>query len=131
MDLDPIKLATRRYFLRDCWTGIGAVALASLLDDGLFAETRDPMAPRKPHFSARAKRVIFLNMSGGPSQLELFDFKPKLIELHGKPIPKSVVGDQRYAFIKPESPLRGTERKFQKFGQCGMEISDLLPHTAA
>jgi Protein of unknown function (DUF1501) len=130
MDLDPIKLATRRYFLRDCWSGIGAVALASLLDDGLFAETRDSMAPRKPHFTALAKRVIFLNMSGGPSQLELFDFKPKLIELHGKPIPKSVVGDQRYAFIKPESPLRGTERKFQKFGQCGMEISDLLPHTA-
>lgn len=131
MDLDLVKFATRRYFLRECWTGIGAVALASLLNDNLFAETRDPMAPRPPQFPARAKRVIFLNMSGGPSQLELFDFKPKLIELHGKPIPKSVVGDQRYAFIKPESPLRGTERKFQKYGQCGMEISELLPHTAA
>ena len=131
MDLDLVKFATRRYFLRECWTGIGAVALASLLNDDLFADTRDPMAPRPPQFPARAKRVIFLNMSGGPSQLDLFDFKPKLIELHGKPIPKSVVGDQRYAFIKPESPLRGTERKFQKYGQCGMEISELLPHTAA
>ena len=92
MDLDLVKFATRRYFLRECWTGIGAVALASLLNDNLFAAERDPMAPRQPQFPARAKRVIFLNMSGGPSQLELFDFKPKLIELHGKPIPKSVVG---------------------------------------
>src|SRR6267142_1508913 len=131
MDLDFVKFATRRYFLRECWTGIGAVAVASLLNDNLFAAERDPMTPRLPQFPARAKRVIFLNMSGGPSQLELFDFKPKLIELHGKPIPKSVVGDQRYAFIKPESPLRGTERKFKKHGQCGMEISELLPHTAS
>jgi len=131
MDLDPVKLATRRYFFHECWSGVGAIALASLLNERLFATPPDPMAPRAPHFPARAKRVIFLNMSGGPSQLELFDFKPKLIELHGKPIPKSVVGDQRYAFIKPESPLFGTERKFHKYGKCGMEISELLPHTAA
>ena len=132
MDLEPLKYVTRRYFFEQCWTGIGAVALASLLNDRLFAtEPADPMAPRKPQFPARARRVIFLNMSGGPSQLELYDFKPKLIELHGKPIPKSVVGDQRYAFIKPESPLRGTERKFHKYGQCGMEISELLPHIAS
>jgi len=74
MDLDLVKFATRRYFLRECWTGIGTVALASLLNDNLFAAERDPMAPRPPQFPARAKRVIFLNMSGGPSQLELFDF---------------------------------------------------------
>jgi len=131
MDLEIVKRATRRYFFRECWSGLGAVALASLLNENLFAEPSDPMAPRKPHFAPKAKRVIFLNMSGGPSQLELFDLKPKLIELHGKPIPKSVVGDQRYAFIKPESPLRGTERKFSRHGQSGMEISELLPYTAA
>ena len=131
MSLEALKHRTRRYFLRDCWTGMGAIALASLLNEDVLGATADPMAPKKPHFPARASRVIFLNMSGGPSQLELFDYKPKLIELHGQPIPKSVVGDQRYAFIKPESPLRGTERKFSKHGQCGMEISELLPHTAS
>jgi hypothetical protein len=131
MELEIVKRATRRYFFLECWSGLGAVALASLLNENLFAEPSDPMAPRKPHFAPKAKRVIFLNMSGGPSQLELFDLKPKLIELHGKPIPKSIVGDQRYAFIKPESPLRGTERKFSRHGQSGMEISELLPYTAA
>src|SRR5258708_33601285 len=115
MDLDLLKFATRRYFLRECWTGIGAVALASLLNGDLFADTRDPMAPRPPQFPARAKRVISLNMAGAPSQVDLFDFKPKLIELHGKAIPQSVVGDQRYAFLKPESPLRGNERQLQQY----------------
>ncbi len=126
-----LKHITRRYFLEDCWSSIGAIALTSFFNEKLFAEAVNPMAPRKPQFPAKAKRVLFLGMSGGPSQLDLFDFKPKLNELHGKPIPKSIVGDQRYAFIKPESPLRGTERKFKKHGQCGMEISELLPHTAS
>ena len=128
---ESLKHITRRYFLEDCWSSIGAIALTSFFNEKLFAEAINPMAPRKPQFPAKAKRVLFLGMSGGPSQLDLFDFKPKLNELHGKPIPKSIVGDQRYAFIKPESPLRGTERKFKKYGQCGMEISELLPHTAA
>jgi hypothetical protein len=127
---DPIRALTRRYFFRDCWTGIGAVALAGLFDESILAAAADPMTPRAPHFAPKAKRVILLNMSGGPSQLELFDYKPKLIELHGQPIPKSIVGDQRYAFIKPESPLRGTERRFRRHGQSGLEISELLPHTA-
>ena len=126
--IDHLKNRTRRYFLQECWSGIGAVAFAALMNDGLFAAVRDPMAPKMPHYPAKAKRVIFLGMSGGPSQLELFDYKPKLIELHGQPVPKSVVGEQRYAFIKPDSPLRGTERKFRRHGQCGMEISELLPN---
>ena len=130
LNSQSLKSITRRYFLEDCWSSIGAIALTSFFNEKLFAEAVNPMAPRNPQFPAKAKRVLFLGMSGGPSQLDLFDFKPKLNELHGKPIPKSIVGDQRYAFIKPESPLRGTERKFKKHGQCGMEISELLPHTA-
>ncbi len=131
MQSELIKDQTRRYFFQQCWSGVGLVGLASLLNDQLFAEPTDPMAPKPPQFAPKAKRVIFLNMSGGPSQLELFDYKPKLIEMHGKPIPKSVVGDQRYAFINPESPLFGTQRKFHRYGECGMEISELLPHTAS
>ncbi len=118
------KNLTRRHFLADCWTGAGALALAALLEQTASAA---PSA-RAPHYPPKAKRIVFLNMSGGPSQLELFDYKPKLVELHGQPIPKSVVGEQRYAFIKPESPLRGTERKFRRHGQSGLEISELLPH---
>src|SRR4051812_3462569 len=102
---EPVKYATRRHFFQECGTGIGAIALASLLNENLFAESTDPMAAKRPHFPAKAKRVIYLFMEGGPSQLELFDFKPKLIEMHGEPLPKSVVGDQRYAFIKPDAPL--------------------------
>ena len=128
---ESLKQITRRYFLEDCWSSIGAIALTSFFNEKLFAEAVNPMAPRKPQFPAKAKRVLFLGMSGGPSQLDLFDFKPKLNDLHGKPIPKSIVGDQRYAFIKPESPLRGTERKFKKHGKCGMEMSELLPNIAS
>ncbi|PYV87054.1 MAG: sulfatase [Acidobacteria bacterium] len=125
---ESLKQITRRYFFQECWSSVGAIALTSLLNETLFADFVDPMAPKKSHFPGKAKRVLFLGMSGGPSQLDLFDYKPKLKELHGKPIPKSIVGDQRYAFIKPDAPLRATERKFHKHGQCGMEISELLPN---
>ncbi|MEO7651174.1 MAG: DUF1501 domain-containing protein, partial [Bryobacteraceae bacterium] len=132
MASELVKYRTRRHFFQECGTGIGAIGLASLLNDKLFsAVAEDPMAPKKPHFPAKVKRVIFLNMSGAPSQLDMFDFKPKLIEMHGQPIPKSVVGDQRYAFIKPDSPLRGTERKFKRYGQSQMQFSELLPHIAS
>jgi hypothetical protein len=106
------------------------MALAALLDDKAMAAgaRTDPMAPKPAHFPGKAKRVIFLNMSGGPSQLDMFVHKPKLNELHGKPVPKSIVGDQRYAFIKPDAPIRGSERKFSRHGQCGSELSELLPH---
>ena len=67
---------TRRYFLEDCWSSIGAIALTSFFNDKLFAEAVNPMAPRKPHFPAKAKRVLFLGMSGGPSQLDTWDPKP-------------------------------------------------------
>ncbi len=133
--MNPIKAGTRRHFLNDCWTGCGAMALGSLLGPSLvplslLAERADPMAPKQPHFPAKAKRVIFLNMSGGPSQLDMFDHKPKLNEMHGQPIPPSIAGDQRYAFIKPNAPLRGSERAFKRYRQSGAELSDLLPHLA-
>ena len=77
MASELVKYRTRRHFFQECGTGIGAIGLASLLNDKLFAAAiaEDPMAPRKPHFAPKAKRVIYLNMSGGPSQLELLDRK--------------------------------------------------------
>ena len=132
MNEQSLRRETRRHFFRDCGLGIGKIACASLLagDMGQAAETDvvNPTAARKPHFPARAKRVIYLFMAGAPSQLELFDHKPKLAELEGKPIPPSVVKGQRYAFIQPDAAVLGPRFRFGKHGKSGAEISEMLPH---
>jgi hypothetical protein len=110
------------------------MALGSLLTDEKVsgaAGDADPMAPRKAHFPARAKSVIFLFMAGGPSQLELFDPKPELQELDGQIIPESFVANKRFAFIKKDAKLLGTKRKFQQHGESGQTISECLPHLAS
>jgi len=126
---------TRRHFFRECGVGLGKIALASLLTDGLArgasaAPEARPMAPKKPHFTPKAKRVIHLFMSGAPSQLDLFDYKPKLIEYEGKPIPPSVIKGQRYAFIRSDAAVLGPRFKFAKYGQSGAELSEMLPQLA-
>ncbi len=120
---------TRRHFFRDCGVGVGAMALGSLLARESGAKERnDPLAPRKPHFPAKAKAVIYLFMAGAPSQLELFSPKPELNKLHGQQVPESFTKGKRFAFIKGDAKLLGSVRKFEKVGQCGMDISELLPH---
>jgi hypothetical protein len=125
---------TRRWFLRDCGVGLGKIALASLLTDGLSrrlgaAEApANPLAARKPHFPGKARAVIHLFMAGAPSQLDLFDYKPELTKLEGKPIPPSVIMGQRYAFIRPDAAVLGPRFKFTKHGQAGTELSEMLPH---
>ena len=128
---------TRRHFFRDCGVGMGKIALASLLAESYSPDCSfgsdqpaSPFAPRPPHFPAQAKRVIFLFMAGAPSQLETFDYKPKLAELEGKPIPASVIAGQRYAFIQPDAAVLGPRFSFSKQGQCGAEISEVMPHLA-
>jgi hypothetical protein len=128
----PTPHVARRWFLQRCGVGLGAIALADLL--GVPASGREadgPLAPRKPHFEAKAKRVIFLFMAGAPSQLELFDYKPRLAALDGKLPPASLIEGYRAAFINPGSKFLGPRFKFAKHGQSGAEISELLPHTAA
>ncbi len=129
------KLITRRWFFRQCGVGLGSIALASLLDGGkaLAAgkpKVSNPLAPRQPQFKPKAKRVIYLFMGGGPSQLDLFDYKPAMTKYDGKPVPQEVVMGQKYAFIKPDAALYATEFKFAKHGQCGAELSEALPHLA-
>lgn len=126
---------TRRHFLRDCGVGLGKIALAGLLTDSLAGRVRgdvpamgNPLAPRNPHFMGKAKRVIHLFMAGAPSQLELFDYKPELAKLEGKPLPPSVIGGQRYAFIRPDAAVLGPRFKFARHGSSGMELSEMLPH---
>lgn len=126
---DHLRFLCRRQFLKSCPTGIGALALASLLArDGRGADSSaNPLAPRQPHFAAKVKSVIYLHMSGAPPQQELFDYKPKLIENHMKPCPEELLKGQRFPFIKGHPNLLGTPYKFKQHGQCGAWVSELLP----
>jgi uncharacterized protein (DUF1501 family) len=122
---------TRRDFLVTGASGLGGVALASILaEDGLLAkEFANPLAPRKPHFQPKAKACINIFMAGGPSHLDLFDPKPELNKRDGQSLPKDILDRARFAFIKPETvKLMGSKRRFKPYGQCGMEFSDYLPH---
>lgn len=125
------KLVARRWFLRDCGVGLGGMALASLLsrESAATAATKS-LAPRTAHFAAKAKRVIYLFMAGAPSHLDLFDYKPKLVNLSGTLPPPSVLAGYRSAFINPNSALLGTKFKFAKHGKSGAELSELLPNLA-
>ncbi|MFM8360442.1 MAG: DUF1501 domain-containing protein, partial [Verrucomicrobiota bacterium] len=132
---------SRRHFLGQCAFRLGAVSLASLLDPpGRAAPApgagtaAGPLKPRPGHHPARARSVIFLFMAGGPSQLEMFDWKPELVRWHGQPIPDSYLAGKRFAFMdssfKNRSTLLGTRRTFRQHGPSGAWVSDLLPHTA-
>jgi hypothetical protein len=127
---EALRRRTRRHFFRDCRIGLGALALAGLLD-GRWRRAEAaplPMAAKPPPFPAKADRVIYLFMAGGPSQLELFDHKPKLQELDGTAPPDALTKEKRFAFLKKDAKLLGTRRRFTRCGRSGAEISELLPH---
>ncbi|MCD6052397.1 MAG: hypothetical protein K0Q55_3815 [Verrucomicrobia bacterium] len=133
---NPLHEITRRHFFSRCGMGLGSIALAGLLGgqkasaEGL--KLKNPLAPKAPHFAAKAKNVIFMFMAGGPSQLDLFDYKPKLVDLNGQPIPQSFIEGKRFAFMDSShrTNLLGTRREFKQYGKSGMWFSDLMPHTA-
>src|ERR1044071_5999773 len=132
---DELKEITRRHFLARSGAGvIGTVGLAMLLDENLFAQQKrtDPFAPKPPHFKPRAKRVIFLNMTGAPSQPDLFDYKDALVKHDGERIPESAVKDLRLGPFtnKDTMSVFKSPWSFKQYGQNGMWISELLPHTA-
>lgn len=132
MTPDPTR--TRREFLTTAASGIGGIALGSLLSrDGVLSSASAKDAVRfnalQPHHEPKAKACIFIFMAGAPSHIDLFDPKPKLNEMHGRKLPKSILDKARFAFIKPDSAvLMGSPRIFSRHGQSGMEFSDLLPH---
>ena len=136
-----LQIETRRHFFSRCGLGLGSMALASLLrpNSALAAaatmgSAAPPLAPKTTHFRARAKNVIYLFMAGGPSQLELFDYKPRLNELNGQPIPDSLLVGKRFAFMdssfKNRNTLLGSRRSFRRHGESGMWVSELFPHMA-
>src|SRR5947209_4428686 len=124
MNMNPQQIA-RRWFLQQCGVGLGAMALGQLL-----GAAENPLAPKKPHFAPKAKRVIFLFMAGAPSHLELFDYKPQLAKFDGTLPPADLLKGYRAAFINPNSKLLGPKFKFARYGQSGAELSELLPHSA-
>jgi hypothetical protein len=142
----PTAIA-RRWFLQQCGVGLGGIALSELAGSMSLSSTAmagtttstaseatsgsDPLAPKPTHHPAKAKRVIYLFMAGAPSQFELLDYKPKLEQFSGTLPPKELLEGYRAAFINPNSKLLGPRYRFSKHGQCGAEISELLPHTAS
>ncbi|MDB5173241.1 MAG: hypothetical protein JWN51_2014 [Phycisphaerales bacterium] len=124
----------RRWFLKQCGVGLGAIALSELMGGGpqrasaATGPALNPLAAKPPHFAPRAKRVIYLFMAGGPSHMEMFDYKPELAKWDGKLPPADLLKGYRAAFINPNSKLLGPKFKFSKYGQCGAELSELLPH---
>lgn len=140
--MNDLRDVTRRHFFGGCAVGLGSLAMASLISGNQGASVsaaaepdvlQNPLQPKPAHFPSKAKSVIFLFMAGGPSQLEMFDYKPKLAELNGQPIPESYIAGKRFAFMDSshKTNLLGPKQKFQQYGQSGAWISDLLPHTGS
>jgi hypothetical protein len=135
---ENLRDVTRRHFLQTVSTGIGGIALSSLLAgcgglfDGKSSGTPplvgNPLEARAPHFTPKAKRVIYLHMAGAPSQLELFDYKPILKKLDGEDCPQSFLEGKRFAFIKGVPKMLGPQAAFKQYGQSGATISENLPH---
>jgi hypothetical protein len=116
-------MISRRWFVRDCPVGLGALAAHQLL-----GATQDPSAPKQPHFAPKAKRVVYLFMAGAPSHLELFDYKPALAKFDGSLPPADLLKGYRAAFINPNSKLMGPKFGFQHYGKSGAYLGELIPH---
>ncbi len=132
--MDPSQASlSRRQFLNRTWNGIGAMGLAGLLGDELQASTQtsNPLTPKQPHFPRKAKHCIFLFMQGGVSQMDAFEYRPRLRELHGKPIPgtPTISGELQGRLSFPHVCI-GSQFEFQRHGQTGRYLSELFPHLA-
>ncbi|NLR89715.1 DUF1501 domain-containing protein [Flammeovirga agarivorans] len=136
-DLQSVeKKMDRRHFLKKTSLGIGAFALGSLLGSDKTFASSDPVksiTDSLPHFLPKAKRVVYLFQSGGPSQFETFDYKPKLVDLFGKELPSSVRNGQRLTAMSAQQsslPIAPSKFKFKQYGKNDTWVSELLPHTA-
>ncbi len=130
-NLDRLQAITRRHFLGKTAHGLGAIALASLLKNNLPAAVHtpsDPLVPRAPHFTGRARQVIHLHLTGSPPHLDLFDYKPELVKRDGQDCPDAFLKGKRFAFTSGTPKLLGTPRKFAQHGRGGVWMSDAIPH---
>jgi hypothetical protein len=130
-NLEAIQAHTRRHFLGRSAHGLGAIALGSLLRGTLPAAAAPidaPLAARGPRFPGRAKRVIYLHLTGSPPHLDLFDYKPELVKRDGQDCPDAFLKGKRFAFTSGTPKLLGTPRTFTRHGEGGVWWSDALPH---
>jgi hypothetical protein len=129
---------TRRHFFNRCAIGVGQIALASLLNAGkgsaATTASQNPMAEKPTMFPPKAKNIIFLHMAGGPSQLDMFDYKPRLKDLDGKIAPDELIKGKRFAFMdtftKNPPRILASHREFKQYGDSGFWVSSLLPNLA-
>jgi Protein of unknown function (DUF1501) len=129
--VERVQLQTRRHFLKDASLGVGAVALSSLLAGESRAASEavvNPLAPRSPHYAPKARRVIYLHLTGSPPHLDLYDYKPELVKHNGQPCPESFTKGKRFAFTSGTPKLLGTPRKFAQYGKGGTWLSDAIPN---
>jgi hypothetical protein len=130
-DIARLQSQTRRQFLQSSGVGLGAMAFATMSGDIAAASPNDnPLAPKGSHFPGRAKRVIYLHMTGSPPHLDLFDYKPELVKRDGQDCPDEFLKGRRFAFTSGVPKLLGTPRTFQQHGDGGVWMSDALPHLA-
>ncbi|MEZ5941032.1 MAG: DUF1501 domain-containing protein [Planctomycetaceae bacterium] len=122
------QLATRRHFLQNAGVGLGAIAATSLLASESQAATETPLDAHPGHFNGKAKRVIYIHLTGSPPHLDLYDYKPELVRLSGEDCPQSFLEGKRFAFTSGTPKLLGTPRTFKQFGEGGVWLSDALPN---
>ena len=130
--LEQLQHITRRHFLGKGAHGLGALALGSLLKDARAsanpAPAANPLSPRMPHYAGKAKRVIYLHLTGSPPHLDLYDYKPELVKRTGQDCPDAFLKGKRFAFTSGVPKLLGTPRTFKQHGQGGVWLSDAIPH---
>ena len=126
--LEQIQQATRRHFIKHTFAGLGGIALGSLMNPKAMAKPADPLAAKAPHFPAKAKRVIYLHLTGSPPNLDLYDYKPELVKRDGQDCPAEFLKGKKFAFTSGTPKLLGTRRNFQQYGKGGLWLSDAIPH---
>lgn len=126
--LSALQFRTRRHFLQTCATGLGAMAMGTL--GGCFGDAKNRQMGHFPHFTAKAKRVIYLHMAGSPSQLELFEYKPALDKMHNQLCPDSFLQGKRFAFISGKPKMLGHQATFNQYGESGAWVSERMPFLA-
>ncbi|MDA7900780.1 DUF1501 domain-containing protein, partial [Akkermansiaceae bacterium] len=128
--LESLQYKTRRHFFKQCSMGLGGVALSEMLaSDAMGLEApNNPLLAKLPHFAPKAKRVIYLHLTGSPPHLDLWDHKPELVTRDGQECPDEYIKGKKFAFTSGTPKLMGSPRTFKQYGKNGLWMSDAIPH---
>lgn len=128
--LESLQYKTRRHFFKQCSMGLGGVALSEMLATDAYAleAPSNPLMPKLPHFASKAKRVIYLHLTGSPPHLDMWDHKPELVKRDGQECPDEYIKGKKFAFTSGTPKLMGSPRTFKQYGKNGLWMSDAIPH---